>query len=62
MLSYIKLHASFLEFCSILILIISIYLGSICNDWLWKWQVWYTITCAPLIYVLVYQKVIFLKY
>ena len=56
MLSYIKLHASFLEFCSILILLISIYLGSICNDLLWKWQVWYTITCAPLIYVFSVSK------
>lgn len=50
MLSYIRSNATIMEIFSVLILFISIYLGSKYDNWLWKCQVWYTVTCIPLIY------------
>lgn len=51
MLYFIKKHASSMEIISVIFLLISIYLGSMYDNWLWKWQIWYTVTCVPLIYV-----------
>lgn len=51
MIFKIKQYANLLEILTILFLMIAIYLGSKCEIWLLKWQIWYTLACIPLIYV-----------